>query len=69
MTEEKTKRTLDEITKDHNTQCANAGFFAYRMRCDAAELEKTYQKISDFNREAADLKAAEVEAPKMEVVK
>lgn len=55
----KPKRIIEDITKEHNQTCAEAGWLQFRIQCDTQELQKKYIKISELNLEASDLKKDE----------
>jgi hypothetical protein len=49
------ERTVETIKQEFMQLCADAGNLAYQIKCYEGDLNQKYQKMSELNKEAAEL--------------
>lgn len=59
MTETKEERTIQSIQKEFMQVAADAGNLAFAIECYKGDLNLKYQKMSELNKEAAELSKKE----------
>lgn len=59
MSESKEERTVQSIQKEFLQVAADAGNLAFAIKCYEGDLNLKYQKMSELNKEAAELSKKE----------